>query len=351
MDTSRLFIDHTELENEDHSPDGQSIPANGNYGIIDDFSDDIKDKYIVLEDHDEKDSYKKSVIQSDARQKDELLGEKETQEGYDNENDVQNADEMEKVIPESSDIIGGSYSRETYNPSNPRKNGGDALKNVTVSTQHVARVLNVTEQTIRNYCREFSDFLNIDMTGSGRMRFTNDDIERLRYIMFLKDDNNFTMDQLKEYLSSPDNYSRLPERERLDKFASQIENKVLELISAKFSSTTSLLEENSRAHEEDRKQMQELIDAFQKQSDELCQLKEDMKKIDAISSSIDKVNENLGVPREVLAEYQNRISLLEKENERLQIDNANKDKRVHEQEQVISELSASKKRKKLFGFI
>lgn len=361
MDTGRLVIDHEEFEDSEHLSYSQNDAYNRNYGTDDEFADDSKGNYIILEDPEDEDSSKEkapdsksdlSVSPSPASFVNEVSTDNEDIDVVVLEADQEREEsELERVIPDSSDIIGGSYSRETYKPTNPRKVNEDSLKNVTVSTQHVARVLNVTEQTIRNYCRDFSDFLNIETTGAGRMRFTNDDIEHIRYIMRLKDENNFTMEQLKEYLSSPDNYSRLPERERLDMFASQLEKQILEIISSKLSSTTALLEENHRAQEEDRKQMQELVEAFKMQSDELRQLKEDMKKIDDISFTIDKVNDSLEIPKEVLSDYQRKIALLEKENERLMIDNANKDKMMHEQEQTISELSAAKKKKKFFGLI
>lgn len=358
METGRLSIDHGEFEDTEHLSYNQNDTANRNYRIDDEFSDDSEKNYIILDDPVDKESsievapdLESDLVAPSSPASD--INEVET------DNDVvaldkeleSNDSELERVIPDSSDIIGGSYSRETYKPTNPRKVNEESLKNVTVSTQHVARVLNVTEQTIRNYCRDFADFLNIETTGAGRMRFTNDDIEHIRYIMRLKDENNFTMEQLKEYLSSPDNYSRLPERERLDMFASQIEKQVLEIISSKLASTTALLEENHRAQEKDRKQMQELVEAFKSQSDELRQLKEGMKKIDDISLTIDKVNDSLEVPKDLLSEYQSKIASLEKENERLMIDNANKDKLMHEQEQTISELSAAKKKKKFFGLI
>lgn len=361
METGRLSIDHNEFEDAGQSSYNQNDYENRNYRIDDEFSDDTQKNYIVLDDPDDRVSSIETVSESDTTTStspipDPILNDEgiTDQDNYANNYDDTSViieEVTEKVIPESSDIIGGSYRRETYKPSNPRKLNDESLKNVTVSTQHVARVLNVTEQTIRNYCRDFSDFLNIETTGAGRMRFTNDDIEHIRYIMRLKDENNFTLEQLKEYLSSPDNYSRLPERERLDNFASQLEKQVLELISKKLSTTTALLEESSRAREEDRKQMQELVEAFHHQSDELHELKENMKKIDTISSTIDKVNDNLSVPKEILADYQSKIELLEKENERLMIDNANKDKLVHEHEQTISELNAAKKKKKFFGLI
>lgn len=360
METGHLNIDH--IEEYDESENHYATNNDFKYSNIqdDEFNEDKSNSYIVLEDSsdsiDQK-NFSQETAGSSINDIENTAAKEIPTEDKIESLPINNAvtiekDEIEKVQPDDTDIVGGPYSRETYKPSNPRKINEDTYKNVTVSTQYVARVLNVTEQTVRNYCRDFADYLNIETTGAGRMRFTNDDIEHLRHIMRLKDENNFTMDQLKEYLANPDNYSRLPETERLDMFASQLEERVLALITKQLSSTTAaLIESNDKSRKQENEQITKLMEAFNEQSAELKQLKDEMDKIDSISKTIDIVKDKIGAPNDILNEYQSKIDRLLKEIERLSIDNANMDKIVKEQEQTITELNAAKKKKKFFGLI
>lgn len=85
------------------------------------------------------------------------------------------------------------------------------------STGQVANMLNENESTIRFWCNEFEQFLKIERSGRNR-QFTATDIKKLKYIQYLLREENFTIKQVKEFLSSKEAELMKPiskEREKL----------------------------------------------------------------------------------------------------------------------------------------
>jgi len=70
-------------------------------------------------------------------------------------------------------------------------------------TSQVASRLNETDSTVRFWCSKFKDILNIEMTGSHR-RFKEEDIEKLKFIKKLLREDNFSIQQVQEYISVKD---------------------------------------------------------------------------------------------------------------------------------------------------
>lgn len=254
----------------------------------------------------------------------------------------------EYVKVEASEVIGGAYTRETYNAANPRKHTEMTMKNITVTTQYVAKALNVTEQTVRNYCKELSGYFNIEITGSGRMRFTQKDIDDLRYVMKLKEMNNFTMEQLRQYLLEG-SYASLPETKRLDAYAQNLEEKVLQLIADKLNTTTLLLQEQNDTRKEESENIQRILLAFEQQSKDIEELKQNITEINEKSKQIDIVDTKKDDAEKELEKFKSEIESLRQKNEKLMIDNANMSEKVKMHEQTITELSQRKERKKFLG--
>lgn len=69
------------------------------------------------------------------------------------------------------------------------------------TTGQVAKILGENESTIRFWCDEFDEFLKILRSGRNR-QFTSLDIKRLEYIKYLLRKENFTIKQVKEFLST-----------------------------------------------------------------------------------------------------------------------------------------------------
>lgn len=262
------------------------------------------------------------------------------------EEDEMTEPEYEKFV--TAEVIGGAYSRETYNASSPRKRTESSMSNIKVTTQTVAKALNVTEQTVRNYCKELSDYFNIEVTGSGRLRFTKKDIEDLRYVMKLKELNNFTMEQLKQYLLE-DHYAAVSETKRLDRYAQNLEEKVLQLLADKLNSTTLLLQEQNDSRKQEQENMQRILSAFEQQNKDIEELKKNISEINEISKRIDDVNSGIDDSKSELERYKKENEELKRENEKLSIDNVIITEKVKQHEQTITELSQRKERKKIFG--
>ncbi|WP_080008840.1 MerR family transcriptional regulator [Clostridium botulinum] len=71
------------------------------------------------------------------------------------------------------------------------------------STKQVAQILEEPTSRIRYWCDCFDDFLNIQRSGQNR-QFTEQDIEKLKYIRKLLKKDGLTINQVKEYCSEKD---------------------------------------------------------------------------------------------------------------------------------------------------
>ena len=106
------------------------------------------------------------------------------------------------------------------------------------STNQVGEILGEAPSTIRYWSDQYEDFLEIKKTGpSGRVRrFTNDDIVKIEYIRKLLKEENLSIKQVKEYLSS-DNAKELQPvtKEREEVLIDALANVVFEKMDDRFS--------------------------------------------------------------------------------------------------------------------
>lgn len=109
------------------------------------------------------------------------------------------------------------------------------------TTGQVAEIIGEPDSTIRYWCDEFDEFLQIEKTGkSGRRRqFTSTDIKKIEYIRYLLKEENLSIKQVKEFLSSPEAEKMLPiakEKEQLmiealsNAVASQVKEEVEKML-------------------------------------------------------------------------------------------------------------------------
>lgn len=80
------------------------------------------------------------------------------------------------------------------------------------TTGQVAEQIGEPDSTIRFWCDEFDEFLKIEKTGSSgrRRQFTRIDIKRIEYIRYLLKEENLSIRQVKEFLSTPEAEKMLP---------------------------------------------------------------------------------------------------------------------------------------------
>lgn len=82
-------------------------------------------------------------------------------------------------------------------------------QNIYLSTYDVARRLQIGDSCIRFWCDEFDDFLKIRRSGRNR-QFTENDIEKLKFIKYLLKDKKLTIRLAREYLSTDDGRNMKP---------------------------------------------------------------------------------------------------------------------------------------------
>jgi len=66
---------------------------------------------------------------------------------------------------------------------------------IKFKTGEVAQQLNISDQAVRNYCKDFAELLEVERTPSGQRLFLQKDIEQLREIIEFKTKNNYTTEQ------------------------------------------------------------------------------------------------------------------------------------------------------------
>ena len=116
-------------------------------------------------------------------------------------------------------------------------------------TREVAEELHITDQDVRNYAQFFEDILQIEKTASGHRRFSRENIDKLANILRIKQENNYTFEQVRELLRSDegkiaaagDDLSRL--RELMNWTLSQMGRVVKEEVNEVLSSKEIFLEE------------------------------------------------------------------------------------------------------------
>ena len=76
-----------------------------------------------------------------------------------------------------------------------------SLKNVKYKTGDVAKMCGTSEQQIRNYTSFFEEFLTVETVNTHRF-YSYDDVEKLKLIFNLRNEQKLTMGQIKDFLNS-----------------------------------------------------------------------------------------------------------------------------------------------------
>lgn len=140
-------------------------------------------------------------------------------------------------------------------------------KPIYYSTGQVAGILRENDSTIRYWCIQFNDILNIKTSGRNR-QFTETDIEKLRYIQKLLRKDNFTIKQVQEIATEqqPD----LIENNKVEKDNFMIQA-IAKALTIELDNKFQLIQDQLNTSLELK-----LNEAKQKQSEEINQLKLDL---------------------------------------------------------------------------
>lgn len=109
---------------------------------------------------------------------------------------------------------------------------------LSYKTKDVANLLDETEQNIRNYAAKFENYLSMPLNREpGEHRtFTKEDINKLRFIFFLKRKKNYSIKQIQEYMSTPQGESFIiPEDEENAKKVQVLTEMFMEQVKAQMS--------------------------------------------------------------------------------------------------------------------
>jgi DNA-binding transcriptional MerR regulator len=83
-------------------------------------------------------------------------------------------------------------------------------KVLSFKTGDIARMIGEKDQTIRNYCIAFEDFLGMEHKEGEHRIFSQDDLDKFIFIKYLLKEKNYSIKQAKEYLSTPEGKSLMP---------------------------------------------------------------------------------------------------------------------------------------------
>lgn len=173
------------------------------------------------------------------------------------------------------------------------------------STGEVAKELGENDSTIRYWCDQFDDFLQIERVGAKRTRrqFTQGDIEKLEYVKHLLREETLSIRQVKEFLSTsnPEGLtSTVNEKEQImiealaNAVLVQIDKKFDEKFEEKFRELENTLLQVAKIEGDAQREFREIIDNKLKESKETIQ--EDIS--NKLEESQHRLREELALDRE-----------------------------------------------------
>lgn len=230
-----------------------------------------------------------------------------------------------EVEIEEPDIIEPPSHEGSENEGSSFEEYKDGLeKGIYYKTKDVAIKLGMSEQTIRNYCQVFDEYLNIIKTPSGHRLFSAIDIERLKGIIQIKNEKGISLEQTYDLLtneSDPDTLL-LPEK-RLEFFMKMIEESVEEAVMAGISKGMNLIAENQTLQIEETNGMLE-------------QMKSEIEKKDAMIEELIRQNK----------EYLEKVENLENSTQDYLNEISQKNEKNHQE--LLNNMQELNKKKKFF---
>lgn len=134
--------------------------------------------------------------------------------------DIIAVDDIEIFHSHNIDAEGNVKEFSIYDPDLP--------EDLEVGTSTAAKALHVTEQTIRNYCNDFSEFLDIRVIN-GRRKLSIKTLRKLDIIMQTKEERKYDREQMRAYLRNEGKETLMvTEAERMQALADTVSKKVIE---------------------------------------------------------------------------------------------------------------------------
>lgn len=216
-------------------------------------------------------------------------------------------DDVEVLHSHSIDDEGNVREFSIYDPDIP-----DDLE---VGTSTAAKALRVTEQTIRNYCNDFSEFLEIRLVN-GRRKIKVETLKKLDIIMQVKEERKYDREQMRAYLRNEGRESLMvTEAERMNALVEAVSKKVIDEMVGLLNGENGVfprIDAQSRQLANEINQLSDLLSAEKKEDHD--------RHLDRISELEEKLNE---VQREysgtadIIREKDEIIAKLQQDNEML----------------------------------
>lgn len=150
---------------------------------------------------------------------------------------TENLSENPEIVEEESDDVIAVDDVEVFHSHNIDDEGNvkefsiydsDLPEDLEVGTSTAAKALHVTEQTIRNYCNDFSEFLDFRVVN-GRRKLSIKTLRKLDVIMQTKEERKYDREQMRAYLRNEGKESLMvTEAERMQALADTVSKKVIE---------------------------------------------------------------------------------------------------------------------------
>lgn len=199
---------------------------------------------------------------------------------YDDDSLTSDCEESEVI--EDIEIVGAPYTR-----NDPYVKKEKPAREITYGTTQVAQMLGVTPQTVRNYIKDYNEYLEIEIVQAGsteRAQFTKSDVETLRELMRVKEENNYTTDQMREYIADPKHVGYVPESKKMDKTVELLIETVRRMLLENTQTCTNLIASQDNTYS---KAVEELSAIVQNQNEQIEGLKgaleEQRKSIDSLT--------------------------------------------------------------------
>ena len=254
------------------------------------------------------------------------------------------------------------YHNENINPDGSIKEfnlyDGELPLDLEVGTSTAAKSLGCTEQTIRNYCNDFQEFLDIRVVN-GRRKLTIKTLRKLDVIMRIKEERKYDREQMKAYLRHEGKESLIvTEEERLKLLSEMVSKRVIGDLLDKFKEDGGLLSLLSEqmidvinekiSLDREKLKIDEMSEQIQSSFDKLIKKEDEIKGLmDQLSLQKESENEN---DRLRLKKLEEQLEASRKEVSEYAAASEKKDEEIARLQSDIEQLRESSNKKRKFPF-
>ena len=235
---------------------------------------------------------------------------------------------------------------------------GELPLDLEVGTSVAAKVLGCTEQTIRNYCKDFQEFLDIRVVNK-RRKLTVESLRKLDKIMHIKEERRYDREQMKAFLRNEGRETlAVTEEERIQILSEMVSQRVAGELMEKFSEDDGFLAQMSEVLagvvsekvdlslqklqiDQMNQQIQSSIDRLSEKENEIKEL------IDQFAAEKEKDGQN---DRKRLQDLEERLDAAQKETSEALASSKQKDEMIEKLQADLDQLKESAKKKRFRFF-